>query len=80
LGRNDTYGYALAAQPDQSQGRQPLTRARSPPSKNGLPIRVPRRPLFRTVTPYAQHRAAGPAEHHAGLRLTSYRVRKRSRA
>ena len=31
-----------------------VTRARSPPNKNGLPIRVPRRPLFRTVAPYAR--------------------------
>jgi putative transposase len=38
----------------------------------------PRRPLFRTVTPYARQPAAGPAEHHAGLRLTSYRVPTRS--
>jgi len=36
------------------RGGQLLTRARSPPCKNGLPIRVPRRPLFRTVAPYAQ--------------------------
>src|SRR5215211_5058683 len=36
------------------RGGQLLTRARSPLSKNGLPIRVPRRPLFRTVTPYAR--------------------------
>src|SRR4051794_13755985 len=36
------------------RGGQLLTRARSPPCKNGLPIRVPRRPLFRTVAPYAR--------------------------
>src|SRR5829696_2748258 len=36
------------------RGGQLLTRARSPPNKNGLPIHVPRRPLFRTVTPYAR--------------------------
>jgi hypothetical protein len=36
-----------------------LTRARSPPCKNGLPIRVPRRPLFRTVAPYAQREPPG---------------------
>jgi len=54
LGRNDTYGYALAAQPDKSQGR-PTTNTGSQPSvQNGLPTRVPRRPLFRTVAPYAQ--------------------------
>src|SRR6188472_1887021 len=36
------------------RGGQLLTRARSPLSKNGLPIRVPREPLSRTVTPYAR--------------------------
>ena len=39
------------------RGGQLLTRARSPSCKNGLPIRVPRRPLFRTVTPYARRRS-----------------------
>jgi hypothetical protein len=32
LGRNDTYGYALAAQPDQSQGR-PTTNTGSQPTE-----------------------------------------------
>jgi hypothetical protein len=36
------------------RGGQLLTRARSPLSKNGLPIHVPRMPLFRTVAPYAK--------------------------
>jgi hypothetical protein len=36
------------------RGGQLLTQAHSPPNKNGLPKRVPRRPLFRTVTPYAR--------------------------
>ena len=36
------------------RGGQLQTRARSPACKIGLPIRVPRRPLFRTVAPYAQ--------------------------
>jgi hypothetical protein len=48
------------------RGGQLLTRARSPPSKNGLPIRVPRKPLFRTVAPYARHdeRASRTARGH----------------
>src|SRR4029077_3154717 len=36
LGRNDTYGYALAAQPDQSQGR-PTTNTGSQPSVQERP-------------------------------------------
>jgi hypothetical protein len=36
------------------RGGQLLTRAGSPSCKNGLPIRVPRRPPFRTVAPYAR--------------------------
>jgi hypothetical protein len=52
-------GLALTAQPDQSQ-RRPTTNTGSQPTEhNGLPIRVPRRPLFRTVTPYARPLAAG---------------------
>src|SRR4051812_46992361 len=55
------------------RGGQLLTRARSPPCKNGLPIRVPRRPLFRTVAPYARRKTPGqqnntraPASFHTG--------------
>jgi hypothetical protein len=73
-GQNDTYGYALPAQPDQSQGRPPTTRTRSPLCKNGLPIRVPRDapvPDGRTVCPAT---AAGLAEQHAGIQGISYRV------
>jgi hypothetical protein len=41
------------------RGGQLLTRAHSPLSKNGLPKRVPRGPLFRTVTPYARLKTPG---------------------
>src|SRR3954454_6708690 len=41
------------------RGGQLLTRAHSPLSKNGLPKRVPRRPLFRTVSPYAWQQTPG---------------------
>lgn len=56
------------------RGGQLLARARSPSSKNGLPIRVARRSLFWTVAPYPHPIRAGKAEHHAGLRAISYRV------
>jgi Transposase, Mutator family len=49
------------------RGGHLLTRALSPLSKNGLPIRFPRRtpvPDGRTVTPDT---TAGPAKQHAGL-------------
>jgi hypothetical protein len=50
-GRNDTYGYALTAQPDQSQGR-PTTNMGSQPTEQERPARTcSRRPLFRTVAP-----------------------------
>src|SRR4051794_36890098 len=52
---------------------QLLTRARSPLSKNGLPIRVPRRPLFRTVTPYARLRT--PSQQNNTRTLASFHNR-----
>src|SRR5215211_8582854 len=52
------------------RGGQLLTRARSPLSKNGLPIRVPRRPLFRTVTPYA--RLETPSQQNNTRTLASF--------
>jgi Transposase, Mutator family len=52
------------------RGGQLLTRARSPLSKNGLPIRVPRRPLFRTVTPYA--RLETPSQRNRTRTLASF--------
>jgi hypothetical protein len=52
------------------RGGQLLTRAHSPLGKNGLPIRVPRRPLFRTVTPYA--RLETPGEQNNTRTLASF--------
>src|SRR5664279_5184295 len=74
LGRNDTYGYALTAQPDQSQGR-PTTNTGSQPTVQERPAHTcsPKAPVpdGRTVCPTT---AAEPAEQLAGLRLISYRV------
>jgi hypothetical protein len=62
LERNDTYGYALAAQPDQSQG-QPTTNTGSQPTEQERPVHTgsPKAPVpdGRTVCPTS---AAGPAE------------------
>jgi len=60
LGRNDTYGYALAAQPDQSQGR-PATNTGSQPTEQERPAHTcsPDAPLFRTVAPYARPQPPG---------------------
>jgi mutator family transposase len=61
LGRNDTYGYALAAQPDQSQGR-PTTNAGSQPSEQERPAHTcsPKAPVpdGRTVCPGHHDRRA----------------------
>src|SRR4029453_2569815 len=74
LGRNDTYGYALAAQPDQSQGR-PTTNTGSQPTEQERPAHTcsPKAPVpdGHTVCPA---RDAEPTEQHADLRGISYRV------
>ena len=78
LGRNDTYGYALAAQPDQSQGR-PTTNTGSQPTEQERPAHTcsPKAPVpdGHTVCPA---RDAEPAEQHADPRRLSYRVPTRS--
>jgi hypothetical protein len=54
LGQNDTYGYALAAQPDQSQGR-PTTNTGSQPTEQERPAHTcSQRLLLRTATPLAR--------------------------
>ena len=62
LGRNDTYGYALAAQPDQSQGR-PTTNTGSQPTEQERPAHTcsPKAPVpdGRTVCPTIARRASG---------------------
>ena len=73
LGRNDTYGYALAAQPDQSQGR-PTTNTGSQPTEQERPAHTcsPKAPVpdGHTVCP-ARRRAQRTTR---GPRGISYRV------
>jgi hypothetical protein len=73
LGRNDTYGYALTAQPDKSQGR-PTTNTGSQPSEQERPAHTcsPKAPVpdGRTVRPTHQsgeaERARASTAFHTG--------------
>jgi len=62
LGRNDTYGYARAAQPDQSQGR-PTTNTGSQPTEQERPAHTcsPKAPVpdGHTVCPTSTCRTSG---------------------
>ena len=80
LGRNDTYGYALAAQPDKSQGR-PTTNTGSQPTEQERPAHTcsPKTPVpdGRTVAqrlpPGKQNITRASASFHTGVPMRSSR-------
>jgi hypothetical protein len=88
LGRNDIYGYALAAQPDKSQGR-PTTNTGSEPSEQERPAHTcfPKAPIpdGRTVRPPSSaagrsKTARGPPPHFIpgtnAIESINYQLRK----
>jgi hypothetical protein len=91
LGRNDTYGYALAAQPDKSQGR-PTTNAGSQPIEQERPAHTcsPKAPVpdGRTVRPVHLTRQdrtpRGPPPHFIpgtnAVESLNYQLRKVTKA
>jgi hypothetical protein len=71
-GQHDTYGFALAAHPGQSQGRPPTNPSTQLIFRTGLPVPTSSRaPLSRMVAPYAPSSCPGAGSRR---RLLSYRL------